>query len=247
MDVKDGRTTKGVRFQENQDVGDPVEMAERYYNEGADELVFYDITASAENRNLILDVVAATAKKIFIPFCVGGGIGSLEQIRKVILAGAEKVSLNSQAVKNPGLISEGAKVFGNQCIVLAMDAASDPAMNSGYRVYINGGRTPTDLDAVEWAKRAVSLGAGEIVVNSMDADGTRKGYEISLTRQISLAVGVPVVASGGGGEPIHLKTVLQDAQADAALIASMVHYGQFTLKGIKEYLNEEGVPVRMKW
>lgn len=247
LDVKDGRTTKGVRFLDNRDVGDPVEMAERYYREGADELVFYDITASAENRNLMLDIVHETARRIFIPFCVGGGIGSLEQMRRVILAGAEKVSLNTRAVQNPQLIAEGARAFGSQCVVLGMDAARDPQLPSGYRVYINGGRTPTDWDAVAWARRAVELGAGEIVVNSIDADGTRSGYEISLTRQISQAVGVPVVASGGGGEPEHLLQVFTEGQADAALIASMVHYGLYSLRQIKEYLAERAVPVRLVW
>lgn len=247
LDVKDGRTTKGVRFLDNRDVGDPVTMAETYYNEGADEIVFYDITASAENRNLILDIVERTAQRIFIPLCVGGGIGSVEQIRRVILAGAEKVSLNSQAVKNPRIITEGARLFGSQCIVLGMDALRDPALPSGYRVYINGGRTPTDLDAVEWAERAVALGAGEIVVNSIDADGTQAGYELPLTRQISRSVRVPVVASGGAGSPEHLLTVLTEGEADAALVASMVHFGHYSMRGIKEYLAERGVSVRSHW
>jgi len=247
LDVKDGRTTKGVKFLDNIDVGDPVAMAEKYYLDGADELVFYDITASSENRNLILPIVEETAKRIFIPFCVGGGIGSLDQMRKVILAGAEKVSLNSQAVKNPELITQGARAFGSQCVVLGMDAKRDPELPCGYRVYINGGRTPTDWDAVEWAQRAVSLGAGEIVVNSIDADGTQAGYELSLTRQISQRVNVPVVASGGAGVPDHLYMVLTQGFADAALIASMVHFGHFTIRGIKEYLKEMGVPVREFW
>lgn len=247
LDVKDGRTTKGVRFRDNRDVGDPVTLAETYYHEGADEIVFYDITASAENRNLILDIVERTAQRIFIPLCVGGGIGSVEQIRRVILAGAEKVSLNSQAVKNPRIITEGARLFGSQCIVLGMDALRDPALPSGYRVYINGGRTPTDLDAVEWAQRAVALGAGEIVVNSIDADGTQAGYELPLTRQISRSVRVPVVASGGAGVPEHLLTVLTEGEADAALVASMVHFGHYSMRGIKEYLAERGVSVRSHW
>ncbi len=247
LDVKDGRTTKGVRFLENKDIGDPVAMAEAYYHEGADEIVFYDITASAENRQLILPIVEETARRIFIPFCVGGGIGSLEEMRRVILAGAEKVSLNSQAVRNPQLITQGARAFGSQCVVLGMDAQRDPAMPSGYRVYINGGRLPTDWDAVAWAAEAVRLGAGEVVVNSIDADGTQAGYELALTRQISQCVSVPVVASGGGGTPDHLYTVLTEGLADAALIASMVHFGHYSLRGIKEELLERGLEIRRTW
>ena len=244
LDVKDGRTTKGVKFQNNLDIGDPVEMASEYYRQGVDELVFYDIMASARGRGPILDLISRVASQVFIPFCVGGGIGTLDDIRSTILAGAEKVSLNSQAVKNPDLISQGAKVFGNQCIVLGMDAAKDEKMPSGYRVYINGGRVATELDAVEWAKKAVSLGAGEIVLNSIDADGTRDGYELTVTKKISEAVDVPVIASGGGGKPEHLVKVLTEGKADAALIASMVHSGDYTIGGIKAELEKSGVPVR---
>ena len=244
LDVKDGRTTKGIKFQNNIDIGDPVEMAAEYYRQGVDELVFYDIMASADGRGPILDLISRVSSQVFIPFCVGGGIGSLEDIRSTILAGAEKVSLNSQAVKNPDLIRQGARVFGNQCIVLGMDALKDSSMPSGYRVYINGGRTATELDAREWALQAVKLGAGEIVLNSIDADGTKAGYEIELTRMISQAVPVPVVASGGGGIPAHLIQVLKEGQADAALIASMVHSGEYTVGSIKEALSVQGVPVR---
>ncbi len=245
LDVKDGRTTKGVKFQNNVDIGDPVEMAAEYYRQGVDELVFYDIMASARGRGPILDLIARVASQVFIPFCVGGGIGTLDDIRSTILAGAEKVSLNSQAVKHPELIKEGARVFGNQCIVLGMDAAKDEAMPSGYRVYINGGRVATELDALDWAKKAVGLGAGEIVLNSMDADGTRNGYELNLTRMISENVEVPVIASGGGGTVQHLADVLKDGKADAALIASMVHSGDYTISGIKTDLAKLNVPVRM--
>lgn len=245
LDVKDGRTTKGVKFQNNLDIGDPVEMAAEYYRQGVDELVFYDIIASARGRGPILDLISRVASKVFIPFCVGGGIGTLDDIRSTILAGAEKVSLNSQAVKNPELIREGARVFGNQCIVLGMDAARDESFPSGYRVYINGGRVATDYDAREWAVRAVELGAGEIVLNSMDADGTRDGYEMTLTRMISESVPVPVIASGGGGTPKHLADVLTEGKADAALIASMVHSGEYTVGGIKKSLAEMDVPVRL--
>lgn len=245
LDVKDGRTTKGVKFQNNVDIGDPVEMAAEYYRQGVDELVFYDIMASARGRGPILDLIARVASQVFIPFCVGGGIGTLDDIRSTILAGAEKISLNSQAVKNPYLISQGARVFGNQCIVLGMDAARDENMPSGYRVYINGGRVATELDAREWAVKAVKLGAGEIVLNSIDADGTRQGYELNLTRMISEAVGVPVIASGGGGTVAHLADVFKEGKADAALIASMVHSGDYTVGSIKDELRKLDVPVRL--
>lgn len=245
LDVKDGRTTKGVKFQNNIDIGDPVEMAAEYYRQGVDELVFYDIMASARGRGPILDLIARVASQVFIPFCVGGGIGTLEDIRSTILAGAEKISLNSQAVKNPDLIKQGARVFGNQCIVLGMDAARDEKMPSGYRVFINGGRVATELDAREWALKAVELGAGEIVLNSIDADGTRNGYELHLTRMISEAVDVPVIASGGGGTVQHLADVLKEGKADAALIASMVHSGDYTVGSIKKELDQLSVPVRM--
>ena len=245
LDVKDGRTTKGVKFQNNLDIGDPVEMAKKYYEQGVDELVFYDIMASARGERPILDLISKVASQVFIPFCVGGGIGSMEDIRSTILAGAEKVSLNSQAVKNPDLISQGARVFGSQCIVLGMDAKKDPETPSGYRVYLNGGRVKTDLDALEWAKRAVQLGAGEIVLNSMDADGTKEGYELTLTKMIAQSVAVPVIASGGGGTVQHMADVLTKGQADAALIATMVHSGEYTISSIKKELNELHIPVRL--
>lgn len=245
LDVKDGRTTKGVKFQNNIDIGDPVEMAKTYYEQGVDELVFYDIMASARGRGPILDLISRVASQVFIPFCVGGGIGTIEDIRSTILAGAEKISLNSQAVKNPGLITEGARVFGNQCIVLGMDAKKDETYPSGYRVYINGGRVATELDALDWAKKAVSLGAGEIVLNSIDADGTKQGYELTLTKMIADNVPVPVIASGGGGTVKHMADVLTKASADAALIATMVHSGSYTVGGIKKDLDKLGVPVRI--
>ena len=244
LDVKDGRTTKGVKFLDNVDIGDPIVMAEEYYKQGVDELVFYDIMASARNRGPTLDLIARVAETIHIPFCVGGGIATVDDIRKTILAGAEKVSVNSPAVRNPTLISEGAAIFGNQCIVLGMDAKRDSAMKSGYRVFINGGRVATDLDALEWAIRAESLGAGEIVLNSIDADGTRDGYEIALTKMISENVSIPVVASGGAGTPEHMARVLTEGKADAALIASMVHSGDYTVGSIKDALAAKGVPVR---
>lgn len=245
LDVKDGRTTKGVQFQNNVDIGDPVDMAAEYYRQGVDELVFYDIIASSRGRGPILDLISRVAERVFIPFCVGGGIGSLDDIRSTILAGAEKISLNSQAVKNPDLIREGARVFGNQCIVLGMDAKKDSTAPSGYRVYINGGRVATDKDALEWAREAVKLGAGEIVLNSMDADGMKTGYEIDLTRLIAENVDVPVIASGGGGKSEHLAAVLSAGKADAALVASMVHSGEYTVGRIKQELAASKIPVRL--
>lgn len=244
LDVRNGKTTKGIKFQGNVDIGDPVEMAADYYQQGVDELVFYDITASSEGRSAILDVVEKVAKNIFIPFTVGGGISTIDQIRDIINAGADKVSLNSAAVKNPELIRQGAERFGNQCIVLGMDAAKDDTAPSGYRIIINGGRLSTDKDALQWAKDAVALGAGEIVVNSVDADGTKEGYECNLTKMISEAVSVPVVASGGAGKPEHLAEVLTKGKADAALVASIVHYGEYSIKEIKDYLHGQNIPVR---
>ncbi len=244
LDVKDGRTTKGVKFQNNVDIGDPVEMAAEYYRQGVDELVFYDIIASARGRGPILDLISKVASQVFIPFCVGGGINTIEDIRDTILAGAEKVSLNSPAVKNPQLITEGARIFGNQCIVLGMDVRKDPSKPSGYGTTIHGGRVDTGLDALEWAKKGVELGAGEIVLNSMDADGMRTGYDIDLTRMIAENVPVPVIASGGGGTPQHLAHVLKEGKADAALIASMVHSMGYTVGGIKDDLRKSGVAVR---
>lgn len=245
LDVKDGRTTKGVKFLNNVDIGDPVEMAAEYYRQGVDELVFYDIIASARGRGPILDLISKVASQVFIPFCVGGGINTIDDIRQTILAGAEKVSLNSPAVKNPDLIKEGARIFGNQCIVLGMDVKKDPTKPSGYGTTIHGGRVDTGLDALEWAVKAVGLGAGEIVLNSMDADGTKDGYDVELTRMIADAVSVPVIASGGAGTPDHMAKVLTDGRADAALIATMVHSGKYTVNSIKDELNKAGVPVRL--
>ncbi|MBN1522838.1 MAG: imidazole glycerol phosphate synthase subunit HisF [Spirochaetales bacterium] len=247
LDVRDGRTTKGVKFKENIDIGDPVAMARLYYEQGVDELVFYDITASAEKRGIMIDVLARVAEQIFIPFSVGGGIGSVQDMRNVLLAGAEKVSVNSQAVRNPGIIEEGAGLFGSQCIVLGMDALEDKTMPSGYRVVIDGGRKPTEMDALAWALKAEQLGAGEIVLNSIDADGTKNGYELVITKMISEAVQIPVVASGGAGVPQHLADVFSLAKADAALIASMVHFGTYSISQIKDHLFAQQIPVRMDY
>ncbi len=244
LDVRDGRTTKGIRFRDNVDVGDPVEMARRYYEDGVDELVFYDITASAERRRIRIDTVRRVAEQVFIPFSVGGGISTAEEMREVLLAGAEKVSVNSAAVRNPRLISQGAALYGTQCVVLAMDVERDPGKPCGYGVVIDGGRTRTGLDALEWARQGEELGAGEIVLNSIDADGTREGYELTLTRLIAEGVGIPVVASGGAGRPEHLADVFQTAHADAALIASMVHSLEYSLPSLKAFLRGRGIMVR---
>jgi len=250
LDVRDGRTTKGIRFKDNIDIGDPVQMARYYYEQGADEIVFYDITASSDRREIMIEVVRQVAKEIFIPFAVGGGIRTLEDMRAVLLAGAEKVSVNSAAVKNPEIIAQGAQAFGSQCIVLGMDVKRVPVtaqIPSGYEIVINGGRTPMGLDALWWAQEAVRLGAGEICLNSIDADGTQTGYELTLTKMISEAVPIPVIASGGAGVPAHLYDVFSQAQADAALIASMVHFGTYTIAAIKEYLQSQGIKMRLLW
>jgi imidazole glycerol-phosphate synthase subunit HisF len=250
LDVRGGKLTKGIKFKGNVDIGDPVDAAREYYEQGADEIVFYDITASSEGRDIMIDVVRRVAEAIFIPFSVGGGIRTVEDMRRVILAGAEKISVNSEAVRNPPLISEGARAFGSQCVVLGMDvkkAAKSPEIPSGYEVVIHGGRTYTGIDALKWAKDAESRGAGEICLNSIDADGTQDGYEIELTSLIAASVRIPVIASGGAGKPEHLADVLTRGQADAALIASMVHYRTYTITEIKGYLDARGVKTRMQW
>jgi cyclase len=250
LDVRNRKVTKGVKFQGNVDLGDPVEMGLQYYQTGVDELVFYDITASAENRAIDIGMVKDVARSIFIPFSVGGGIRNLGDMRDVLLAGAEKVSVNSLAVQNPDIIKEGARAFGNQCIVLGMDvkfSGISDKIPSGYEVYINGGRKAMGIDALEWAKRAVDSGAGEICLNAMDTDGVKQGYELKITSMISNAVSVPVIASGGAGVPLHLAEVFKKANADAALIASMVHYGTYTIPQIKQELKENGIPVRLSY
>lgn len=247
LDVRDGKVTKGIKFQSNKDIGDPVALAVKYYQDGVDELVFYDITASAEFRGIMIDIVRDVAKHIFIPFSVGGGIRNVSDMHALLLNGAEKVSVNSLAVLNPDIIDEGAKQFGIQCMVLGMDVLADSNMDSGYKVIIRGGREATDKDALAWAKEAVSRGVGEIVVNSIDADGTQQGYDCTITRIISEAVGVPVVASGGAGIPEHLTEVLVKGKADAVLIASMVHYGTHTISEIKQHLVASGIATRIDY
>ena len=250
LDVRDGKLTKGIKFKGNVDIGDPVEMAAFYYDQGADELVFYDITASYERRDIMIETVRKVAERIFIPFSVGGGIRTVEDMRHVLLAGAEKVSINSAAIREPGLITKGAEAFGSQAIVLGMDVKRVPPSEkipSGYEMVIDGGRTFTGLDALAWAKEGERLGAGEICLNSIDADGTQKGYELRLTKLIATSVSIPVIASGGAGAMEHIHEVFAEGMADAALIASITHYGTHTVKEIKSYLHEKGIKVRMSW
>jgi cyclase len=250
LDVRDGKLTKGIKFKGNVDIGDPVQMAAFYYDEGADELVFYDITASYERRDIMIETVRKVAERIFIPFSVGGGIRTVEDMRLVLLAGAEKVSINSSAIRDPGLIAKGAAAFGSQAIVLGMDVkkvSPSQKIPSGYEMVIDGGRTFTGLDALAWAKEAERLGAGEICLNSIDADGTQKGYELRLTELIATSVNIPVIASGGAGAIEHIHDVFTEGKADAALIASITHYGTHTIKEIKSFLHEKGIKVRMKW
>ncbi len=242
LDVKNGRVVKGTNFVGLRDAGDPVELASRYDMERADELVFLDITASNEERKTIVDVASACASQVFIPFTIGGGIRSVEDMRVMLKAGADKTSVNTAAIKDPSIISQGAEKFGSQCVVLAVDARRNG--EHSWEVYINGGRTPTGLDCLEWIKKAVSLGAGEILLTSMDADGTKDGYDIELTRAVSEAVNVPVIASGGAGKLEHFYDVLTLGKADAVLAASVFHYGQFTVREVKDYLKSRGVEVR---
>ncbi|MFO7816233.1 MAG: imidazole glycerol phosphate synthase subunit HisF [Desulfovibrionales bacterium] len=250
LDVRDGRLTKGIKFKKNIDIGDPVETAKVYYEQGADEIVFYDITASAEGRGIMLKVVEQVASKIFIPFSVGGGVGSVSDMRDVLNAGAEKISVNSAAVKNPKIIGAGAKAFGSQCIVVGMDVLrvpKSPEIPSGYEIVIHGGRKRMGIDALTWAREVENLGAGEICLNSIDADGTKDGYELELTRLISDSVRIPVIASGGAGNPEHMVDAVTKGKASAALIASIVHYGEYSIPEIKNIMSARGVPVRRVW
>ncbi len=250
LDVRNGKLTKGVKFEGNVDIGDPVETARRYYEEGADEIVFYDITASHEGRGIMLKVVEDVASQIFIPFSVGGGISTVADMREVLLAGAEKISVNSAAVKTPHIISEGAAAFGSQCIVVGMDVLRVPVSTeipSGYEIVIHGGRKQMGIDALWWAQEVERLGAGELCINSIDADGTKDGYELTLTRLIADHVRIPIIASGGAGNPQHMVDAVTTGRASAALIASIVHYGEYTVTDLKNYMADKGVKVRQIW
>lgn len=250
LDVRNGHLTKGIKFKGNVDIGDPVETAKRYYEEGADEIVFYDITASHEARGIFLDVVEQVASQIFIPFSVGGGINTVDDMRDVLVAGAEKVSVNSGAVKNPDIISEGATRFGSQCVVLGMDVKrvdKSKEIPSGFEIVIHGGRKYMGLDAIEWAKTGEALGAGEICLNSIDADGVKTGYDLELTRLVAESVTIPVIASGGAGNPQHMVEAVTEGRATAALIASIVHYGEYTIPEIKKHMTDAGVQTRTVW
>ncbi len=247
LDVKEGRVVKGVKFENLRDAGDPVEIAKQYDAEGADELVFLDITASSDKRNILLDVVTRTAEAIFMPLTVGGGVRTTDDIRILLKSGADKVSLNTRAVENPNVLKEGSEKFGAQCIVLAIDAKrkdpSDPS--KGWEVFTHGGRTATGKDAVEWAIQGVALGAGEILLTSMDKDGTKDGYDLELTRAVSEAVPVPVIASGGVGNLDHLADGVLKGKADAVLAASIFHYREYSMKQAKAYLAQKGIPIRI--
>lgn len=242
LDVKDGQVVKGIHFVGLKEVGDPVALAKKYYSDGADELVFLDISATVEKRKTMVDVVRRVAKEIFIPFTVGGGISTIEDVRAMLMAGADKVSLNSAAIRNPSLIEEASKRFGNQCIVLAVDAKKR-ADNTGWNVYVEGGRKDTGIDCMEWILKGVSLGAGEILLTSMDADGTKEGFDLELYKAVSKMVNVPVIASGGCGKLEDFKSALE--VSDAALAASIFHYEESSVQNVKKYLKEEGVAVRL--
>ncbi|HVL87179.1 MAG TPA: imidazole glycerol phosphate synthase subunit HisF [Candidatus Thermoplasmatota archaeon] len=246
LDVKDGRVVKGVRFRDLEAVGDPVAMAVAYERQGADEIVFLDVSASQEGRATLLDVVRQTAENLFVPLTVGGGVATMEDVHRVLNAGADKVAMNTAAVRNPALITDASREYGAQCVVVAIDAKREGNAGSSpaWSVHTHGGTRPTGLDAVAWARRAAELGGGEILLTSMDADGTEDGYDLALTRAVSRAAGVPIVASGGAGNPRHMVEALREGEADAALAASVFHYGKFTVGDVKRALAEAGVPVR---
>jgi len=242
LDVKDGRVVKGVQFLNLKDAGDPVEIAKKYSSDGADEITFLDITASHENRNTMIDVVRRTASEVFVPLTVGGGVRVLEDVRNLLLAGADKVAINTAAVNNPAFVKDAAEKFGSQCIVVAIDARSDG--KGGWEVYTHGGREPTGIDAVEWAGKMEIFGAGEILLTSMDKDGTKDGYDLLLTKTVSRKVKIPVIASGGAGNIEHLFEGIKEGEADAVLVASIFHFGEYTIEETKEYLIKKGIILR---
>jgi cyclase len=242
LDVTAGRVVKGTKFLNLRDAGDPVELAAFYDREGADELVFLDITASSDERDILIDVVARTADQVFIPLTVGGGVRTVSDMSSLLEAGADKTAINTAALARPELITEGAELLGSQCVVLAIDAKRE---GNGWTVYSHGGRNPTGQDAVRWAQEGVERGAGEILLTSMDNDGTKDGYDLELTRAVAEAVSVPVIASGGAGEPEHMRAALDEGHADAALAASIFHFAEFSISGTKAYLKERGIPVRL--
>lgn len=245
LDVKDGRVVKGTQFLDLKDAGDPVEVAREYDKQGADELTFLDITASHEKRGIILDVVRRTADDVFMPLTVGGGISKVDDIRELLNAGADKVSINTAAVRNPEFVKEASEIFGSQCIVVAIDAKRVSETELKWEVFTHGGRNPTGIDVLEWARKMESYGAGEILLTSMDCDGTKDGFDIELTQTISDALTIPVIASGGVGNPEHIFDGFNKGKADAALAASIFHYGEYTVNEVKEYIKERGVPVRL--
>ena len=243
LDVKDGRVVKGVKFLHLRDAGDPVEIAKRYSDEGADEITFLDITASHEKRNIMIDVVERTAGQVFVPLTVGGGVRTLDDVRSLLLAGADKVAINTAAVFDPDFVKRASDKFGSQCIVVAIDARK--SSDSSWKVYTHGGRNQTGIDAIEWAKRMEQFGAGEILLTSMDKDGTKDGYDLELTESISKTVGIPVIASGGAGNLLHLFEGLTQGEADAVLVASIFHYGEYTINEAKLFLIERGIRLRV--
>jgi imidazole glycerol-phosphate synthase subunit HisF len=246
LDVEKGRVVKGVNFLNLRDAGDPVEIAKRYEDEGADELVFLDITASHEQRDIMIDIVARTADQVFMPLTVGGGIRSIDDVTALLNAGADKISVNSTAVRNPDFLSEASRRFGAQCVVVAIDPKRiQREGREVWEVHINGGRVPTGLEAVSWAREVERLGAGEILLTVMDADGTLEGYDVEITRAVAEAVNIPVIASGGAGSPLHMHEALTEGRADAALAASIFHFGTYTIEETKQFLAERGVPVRL--
>lgn len=245
LSVPEGRVVKGVKFKQIKHAGEPAELAEKYYKDGADEIIFLDITASHERRATMVHVIEKTAERVFIPLTIGGGIKSTDDIKRILRAGADKITINTAAIKNPKLVTDGSRKFGNQCMVVAIDSKRTGKTKSGHECYIYGGREPTGVDTLEWAEKSEKLGAGEIMLTSMDKDGTKEGFDLELTKLVSEAVNIPVIASGGVGKPEHILEAFTKGKADAALAASIFHYGEYTVTDVKKFLRERGVPVRL--